>query len=147
MSENPFDGYKTYDSKYDKTILGAFNYKKPNNLNTVEKINNGGIKFSDLHEHYDIAKEHNEMIRRSFFQTFIEMGVDTLKQPKEFSYSENRPKIGSLVFLDLGGTDVTDVIHTGNYVVAQIKHVYQPGFSYTLGISLVSDGFYSEGEK
>lgn len=147
--ENPYLSYKTSDFKKNSTEISKKGMKRPAKFNSLSKVIDGGIKFSDHHEFYDIAEEHNKMIRKSFFQSFVKITVDTQKQPIEFNETINRPRLGSKVYLDFGGSEENSVetIHSGDYIIAKIRHVYQPGHSYSMIISLVSDGYYSEGEK
>ena len=85
------------------------------------------------------------MIRRSFFQNFINMTVDVHRLPKEYQTAKCRPVLGDKINLDFSTADSVDKIHTGNYIIAGISHHFKAFQSYTIEVKCVTDGTYGMG--
>ena len=119
--------------------------KAASQLDRLTKNIDAGVYFKEYHDHYDIAPVHNEMIRRSFFQNFINMTVDVHRLPKEFQTAKCRPVLGDKINMDFSTSDAIDKIHTGNYIIAGISHHFKAFQSYTMEIKCVTDGTYGMG--
>lgn len=104
-----------------------------------------GMVFDDLHEHYNVASYHNEMVRRNFFHNFIKFTIDTSKQNDYFIREEFRPELGMKVRVDLSSKEKSDTIYNGEYIIVEIKHKYQKRLPYCLEVVVVSDGYNGSG--
>lgn len=130
----------------DDPYIASRSNKAASQLDRLTRNVNAGIYFQEFHNHYDVAPVHNEMIRRSFFQNFINMTVDVHRLPNSYRTAICRPVLGDKINLDFTSTggDV-DKIHTGNYIIAGITHHFKAFQSYTLEIKCVTDGTYGMG--
>jgi hypothetical protein len=131
--------------KQDEPYIASRSNKASSQIDRLTKNIDAGIYFKEYHNHYDVAPVHNEMIRRSFFQNFINMTVDVHRLPKEYQTAKCRPVLGDKVNLDFSTADSVDKIHTGNYIVAGISHHFKAFQSYTLDVKCVTDGTYGMG--
>ena len=129
----------------DEPYIASRSNKASSQIDRLTKNIDAGIYFKEYHNHYDVAPVHNEMIRRSFFQNFINMTVDVHRLPKEYQTAKCRPILGDKVNLDFSTADSVDKIHTGNYIVAGISHHFKAFQSYTLEVKCVTDGTYGMG--
>ena len=129
----------------DEPYIASRSNKASSQIDRLTKNIDAGIYFKEYHNHYDVAPVHNEMIRRSFFQNFINMTVDVHRLPKEYQTAKCRPILGDKVNLDFSTADSVDKIHTGNYIVAGISHHFKAFQSYTLDVKCVTDGTYGMG--
>lgn len=129
----------------DEPYIASRSNKASSQIDRLTKNIDAGIYFKEYHNHYDVAPVHNEMIRRSFFQNFINMTVDVHRLPKEYQTAKCRPILGDKVNLDFSTADSVDKIHTGNYIVAGISHHFKAFQSYTLDVKCVTDGTYGIG--
>lgn len=129
----------------DDTLIASRSNKAASQLDRLTKNVDAGVYFKEFHDHYDIAPVHNEMIRRSFFQNFINMTVDVHRLPKEYQTAKCRPVLGDKINLDFSTADAVDKIHTGNYIIAGISHHFKAFQSYTMEIKCVTDGTYGMG--
>lgn len=129
----------------DEPYIASRSNKASSQIDRLTKNIDAGIYFKEYHNHYDVAPVHNEMIRRSFFQNFINMTVDVHRLPKEYQTAKCRPVLGDKVNLDFSTADSVDKIHTGNYIVAGISHHFKAFQSYTLDVKCVTDGTYGMG--
>ena len=131
-------------SQNDPYIASRSN-KASSQIENTSKFIDCGMHFKDYHTHYDIAPAHNEMIRRSFFQNFINMTVDVHRLPDEFKKSICRPVLGDKVYVDFSTSDGIDKIHSGNYIICGIKHCFRFGHAYTMEMKCVTDGTFGKG--
>lgn len=129
----------------DDPYIANRSNKAASQLDRLTKNIDAGVYFKEYHDHYDIAPVHNEMIRRSFFQNFINMTVDVHRLPKEYQTAKCRPVLGDKVNLDFSTADAVDKIHTGNYIIAGISHHFKAFQSYTMEVKCVTDGTYGMG--
>lgn len=129
----------------DEPYIASRSNKASSQMDRLTKNIDAGIYFKEYHNHYDVAPVHNEMIRRSFFQNFINMTVDVHRLPKEYQTAKCRPVLGDKINLDFSTADSVDKIHTGNYIVAGISHHFKAFQSYTLDVKCVTDGTYGIG--
>lgn len=130
----------------DEPYIAANSNKAASQMERLTRNVNIGMHFKDYHNHYDIAPIHNEMIRRSFFQNFVDMTVDTHRLPKEFKNNKARPVLGDKVNIDFSSSKTNiDNIHTGNYIVAGRVHHFKPFKSYTIEYKCVTDGTFGTG--
>lgn len=131
--------------KNNDTYLSMENNKDSSQLNRITKNVNAGMHFQDFHDYYDIAPAHNEMVRRSFFQNFVNMLVDVHRLPDDFRNDKCRPKLGNKIYIDFSNIDSIDKIHSGNYIICGIKHCFKMGHSYTMQMYCVTDGTFGKG--
>ena len=129
----------------DDPYIASRSNKAASQLDRLTKNVNAGIYFTEFHDHYDIAPVHNEMIRRSFFQNFVNMTVDVHRLPKEYQNNKCRPVLGDKVNIDFSTTSDVDKIHTGNYIIAGIEHHFKAFKSYTMQVKCVTDGTFGKG--
>ena len=129
----------------DDPYIASRSNKAAAQLDRLTKNVDAGVYFKEFHDHYDIAPVHNEMIRRSFFQNFINMTVDVHRLPKEYQTAQCRPVLGDKINLDFSTADAVDKIHTGNYIIAGIAHHFKAFQSYTMEVKCVTDGTYGMG--
>lgn len=140
------EAYREKEYQQNETYLGGISNKQQSERDNVTIHVDGGMHFDELHDHYEVAPSHNEMIRRSFFQNFVRIMVDTSRQGDLYSRVEYRPYLGSTVKCDFSSSERIDTIHSGEYAVAEIVHKYSKGAPYTQAITLVNDGYYNVGE-
>ena len=129
----------------DDPYIASRSNKAASQLDRLTKNIDAGVYFKEYHDHYDIAPVHNEMIRRSFFQNFINMTVDVHRLPKEYQTAKCRPVLGDKINMDFSTADAVDKIHTGNYIIAGISHHFKAFQSYTMEVKCVTDGTYGMG--
>lgn len=140
------EAYRIKENQHNETFLAGITNKQTSEMNNVTISSNGGMHFDELHTHYEIAPAHNEMIRRSFFQNFVRIAIDTSRQGDLYENPAYRPTIGSVVKCDFSSSTRIDTIHSGEYAVAEIVHKYSKGEPYTQNITLVNDGYFDVGE-
>lgn len=138
--------YRTKDYSQLDTFLANVTNKQISEIHNVSKRASGGIHFDELHDHYEVAPNHNELIRRSFFQNFIRVTIDTSRQSSIFNESKYRPRIGTVVKCDFSEKNRIERIHSGEYVVAEIVHRYARSEPYTQSMTLVNDGYFDTGD-
>ena len=140
------EAYRVKEYQHNDTYLGGISNKQQSERDNVTIHSAGGIHFDELHDHYEVAPSHNEMIRRSFFQNFVRIMVDTSRQGDLYSKVQYRPYLGATVKCDFSSSKRIDSIHSGEYAVAEITHKYSKGEPYTQAITLVNDGYFDVGE-
>ena len=140
------EAYREKEYQHNDPYLGGISNKQQSERDNVTIHDAGGIHFDELHDHYEVAPSHNEMIRRSFFQNFVRIMVDTSKQGDLYEKEAHRPRLGSSVKCDFSSSKRIDSIHSGEYAVAEITHKYARGKPYTQAITLVNDGYFDVGE-
>lgn len=138
--------YRTKEYQQLDTYLANKTNKQISELRNISRHTNGGVHFDELHDHYEVSPDHNEMIRRSFFQNFVRVTVDTARQSSIFDKSNYRPKLGSVVVCDFSEKNRIERIHSGKYVIAEIIHRYARSEPYTQSMTLVNDGYFDAGE-
>jgi hypothetical protein len=129
----------------DDPYIASRSNKAASQMDRLTRNIDAGMYFKEFHDHYDVAPVHNEMIRRSFFQNFINMTVDVHRMPKEYQTAQCRPALGDKVNIDFSNADTVDKIHSGNYIVAGITHHFKAFQSYTLEVKCVTDGTFGKG--
>lgn len=129
----------------DDPYIASRSNKAASQIDRLTRNIDAGMYFKEFHDHYDVAPVHNEMIRRSFFQNFINMTVDVHRMPKEYQTAQCRPGLGDKVNIDFSNADTVDKIHSGNYIVAGITHHFKAFQSYTLEVKCVTDGTFGKG--
>ena len=137
--------YRTATYKQNETYLATRSNKAASQMNHTSNSIDCGMHFKDFHSHYDLAPKHNEMIRRSFFQNFVNLVVDVHRLPEEFMNAKCRPVLGDKVYVDFSNSDGIDKIHSGNYIVCGIRHCFKYGHSYTMEMKCVTDGTFGRG--
>lgn len=129
----------------DNPYIASQSNKAQAQMSRQTKYVDAGVYFKEYHNHYDLAPVHNEMIRRSFFQNFVNMSVDVHRLPAQYRNNICRPVLGDKVYLDFSVTDTVDKIHSGNYIIAGIKHCFKAFQSYTMAVKCVTDGVFGSG--
>lgn len=141
-SKDPLLSFKQSEFKHNESFIkDGITSKDLSNLDVCSKYTYGGTKFSELHDHYEIAPTHNEMIRRSFFLNFIKLTLDTNRQGRLYTSGKKRPELGEKYYVDFSGNRINK-IYSGDYIINKITHVYVPNCSYTQAIFLSSDCYY-----
>jgi hypothetical protein len=140
------EAYREKEYQHNDPYLGGISNKQQSERDNVTIHADGGMHFDELHDHYEVAPPHNEMIRRSFFQNFVRLMVDTSKQGDLYQKVQYRPRLASAVKCDFSSSQRIDSIHSGEYAVAEIVHKYSKGEPYTQAITLVNDGYFDVGE-
>lgn len=137
--------YRIINYQHDEPYLATRSNKAASQIENVSKNVNCGMHFKDYHSHYDLAPAHNEMIRRGFFQNFVNLFVDVHRQPKTFMENICRPTIADKIHIDFSNEDGMDKIHSGNYIICGIKHCFMANHSYTMQVKAVTDGTFGKG--
>ncbi len=137
--------YRISTYSQNEPYIASRSNKASSQLNALTRFEDCGMYFKDFHSHYDLAPKHNEMIRRSFFQNFINMVVDVHRLPEEFMKAICRPVLGDKVYVDFSNSDGIDKIHSGNYIICGIKHCFKAGHAYTMQVKCVTDGTFGKG--
>jgi len=140
------EAYREKEYQRKDPYLGGISNKQQSEIDNVTIHKDGGMHFDELHDHYEVAPSHNEMIRRSFFQNFVRIMVDTSKQGNLYEKESHRPVLGTSVKCDFSSSERIDSIHSGEYAIAEITHKYSRGEPYTQAITLVNDGYFDVGE-
>lgn len=136
------EGWREKEYKQNETYLANVSNKQPSERSNITIHKDGGQWFSEMHVHYNVAQKHNEMIRRSFFQNFVNIAVDVSRQGDLYAKKAYRPKLGHIIDVSFTSQHKVDPVHSGNYCIAEIVHKYTKGRPYTQSISLVNDGYY-----
>lgn len=136
------DGHRTNTYKNDGERLAGIKNASPSLAETITKFENGGMHFDEMHNYYTIAAAHNEQVRRSFFQQFVQLEVDSSRQKDPFKKDFTRPHLADTINIDFSNSEKIDAIHSGRYCIAQIKHIYTAKKPYTLEVTAVNDGIY-----
>lgn len=129
----------------DDPYIASQSNKAASQMDRLTRNIDAGIYFKEYHDHYDVAPIHNEMIRRSFFQNFVNMTVDVHRLPRTFQNGKCRPTLGDKINLDFSDAENVDKIHSGNYIIAGISHHFKAFQSYTLKFVCVTDGVFGKG--
>lgn len=137
--------YRTIEYSQDEPYLATRSNKAAGQIENISKYIDCGMHFQDYHSHYDLAPPHNEMIRRSFFQNFVNLLVDVHRLPEEFRNNKCRPTLSDKVYIDFSNADGIDKIHSGNYIICGIKHCFSANNSYTMQVKCVTDGTFGKG--
>lgn len=137
--------YRMVEYTQNTPYLASISNKAASQIDNVSKYIDCGMYFQDYHSHYDLAPSHNEMIRRSFFQNFINMTVDVHRLPIEFKNNKCRPVLSDKVYIDFSTMASIDKIHSGNYIVCGIKHNFRANQAYTMEMKCVTDGTFGLG--
>lgn len=109
-------------------------------MHVTENVHTGLASY-DTHMLYDIAPQHNAVIRKAFFQNFWKIIIDTSKQPLYFYKNDSVPRLGQKVFVDFTTSEIENQIMTGDYIITRIQHVWSANNAYALAITIVSDGY------
>lgn len=137
--------YRISNYAQNETYIASRSNKASSQLDNITRLEYCGMHFKDFHPHYDLAPKHNEMIRRSFFQNFINMIVDVHRLPQEFMKSICRPVLGDKIYVDFSNSAGIDKIHSGNYIICGIKHCFKVGHTYSMEVKCVTDGTFGKG--
>lgn len=129
----------------DTPYIASRSNKAASQMDRLTRHVDAGMYFTEFHDHYDVAPIHNEMVRRTFFQNFINMTVDVHRLPKEYQTDKCRPVLGDKVNIDFSDANSVDKIHTGDYIVAGMTHHFKAFQSYTMEMKCVTDGTFGGG--
>lgn len=138
------EGYREQTYKKKKPDLATIYNKQASEMSNITIHKDGGMWSKELHEFYNIAPKHNEMVRRSFFNNFVNVVVDTSRQSNLYNKEAYRPKLGQVVDVDFTMAKKVDAIHSGKYCVAEIVHRYERSKPYVQQITFVNDGYYGK---
>ena len=98
------------------------------------------MHFKQTHEHYDYAPQHNESIKRAFFQQFIVITVDVPNQPDYEWEPVQKLALGDRITVKTESLNNVTSIQTGDYIVTDIIHNFFFNANYTMVIIAVNDG-------
>jgi hypothetical protein len=129
----------------DDPYIASQSNKAASQMDRLTRNIDAGIYFKEYHDHYDVAPVHNEMIRRSFFQNFVNMTFDVHRMPTKFQLGKCRPTLGDKVYIDFSNAENVDKIHSGNYIIAGLAHHFKSFQSYTIKAICVTDGVFGKG--
>ena len=129
----------------NKTRIANMSNKSAGQLDNIRYSYNG-MHFKQTHEYYDYAPLHYESIKRSFYQQFVFITIDTLLQPAYDSDSTQRLNLGNKITINTSTVDYDNTIQTGDYIVVGLTHVFSTGGKYTIMATCVNDGINGVGK-
>ena len=98
------------------------------------------MHFGDTHLYYDYAPQHNESIRRSFFQQFVFITIDVPNQPDYSIDPIQKIELGDRITIRTDNLGYETSKQTGDFIVTGITHNFYSSSNYTILITAVSDG-------
>jgi hypothetical protein len=98
------------------------------------------MHFKQTHEYYDYALQHNESIKRAFFQQFIVITVDVPNQPDYEWEPIQKLALGDRINVKTETLNNVNSIQSGDYIVTDIVHNFFFNDNYTMVIIAVNDG-------
>jgi len=136
------EGYRMVTWQNNNDRLATVKNANPSMKETVSKAVNAGMHFDSMHNYYTIAEAQNEQVRRSFFQQFAKLVIDTGRQQESFAKSFSVPRLGDVIDVDFSTSEKIDPIHSGRFCIVQIKHSYSAKQPYNIEIVAANDGLY-----
>ena len=140
LNETCFREKEFHDTgKDDKMRLGKISNKSQTQLENI-RYNTVAFHFDGTHEYYDYAPMHHESIKRSFYQQFVFMTIDTVNQPFVDPKGEAIIRLGQRISIDPATVNNQQTIAAGDYIVAGLTHTFYTSSKYTIMATCVSDG-------
>lgn len=104
------------------------------------------MHFKQTHQYYDYAPQHNESIKRAFYQQFVFLTVDVDNQP-DFDFEPTQKlNLGDKITVRTDSIKLPGSIQTGDFIVASILHTFFINSNYTMTITGVNDGINGVGQ-
>lgn len=104
------------------------------------------MHFKQTHGHYDYAPQHNESIKRSFYQQFVFLTVDAVNQP-DYDYDpQQKLSLGDRITVRTDSVANPGSIQSGDFIVASLVHTFFVNSNYTIIITGVNDGINGAGQ-
>ena len=104
------------------------------------------MHFKQTHGHYDYAPQHNESIKRAFYQQFVFLTVDAVNQP-DYDYDpQQKLSLGDRITVRTDSVANQGSIQSGDFIVASLVHTFFVNSNYTFIITGVNDGVNGVGQ-
>ena len=104
------------------------------------------MHFKQTHENYDYAPQHNESIKRAFFQQFVSLTVDAVNQPDYDFDPLQMVYLGDKINVRVDTTYNPGTIQSGDYIVTGLVHNFYTKSNYTINIIAANDGINGVGQ-
>jgi hypothetical protein len=104
------------------------------------------MHFKQTHAHYDYAPQHNESIKRSFYQQFAFLTVDAVNQPDYEYEPQQKISLGDKITIRTDSVTNQGSIQSGNFIVTSLLHTFFVNSNYTVIITGVNDGINGIGQ-
>lgn len=104
------------------------------------------MHFKQTHAHYDYAPQHNESIKRSFYQQFAFLTVDAVNQPDYEYEPQQKISLGDKITIRTDSVANQGFIQSGNFIVTSLLHTFFVNSNYTVIITGVNDGINGIGQ-
>lgn len=104
------------------------------------------MHFKQTHAHYDYAPQHNESIKRSFYQQFAFLTVDAVNQPDYEYEPQQKISLGDKITIRTDSVANQGSIQSGNFIVTSLLHTFFVNSNYTVIITGVNDGINGIGQ-
>ena len=128
-----------------KTRLANLSNKAPGQTQN-NRYNFAKMHFKQTHEYYDYAPQHNESIKRAFFQQFAFMTVDAVNQPDYEYEPQQKLALGDKITIRTDTVSNQASIQSGDFIVASLVHTFFVNSNYTVVITAVNDGINGVGQ-
>lgn len=104
------------------------------------------MHFKQTHAHYDYAPQHNESIKRAFYQQFAFMTVDAVNQPDYEYEPQQKLALGDRITIRTDSVANTSSIQSGDFIVVSLLHTFFVNSNYTVVVTGVNDGINGVGQ-
>ena len=104
------------------------------------------MHFKQTHAHYDYAPQHNESIKRSFYQQFAFLTVDAVNQPDYEYEPQQKISLGDKITIRTDSVANQGSIQSGNFIVTSLLHTFFVNSNYTVIMTGVNDGINGVGQ-
>lgn len=128
-----------------KTRIGNVSNKSPGQTDNF-RYSFSKMHFKQTHAHYDYAPQHNESIKRAFYQQFAFLTVDAVNQPDYEYEPQQKIALGDRITIRTDSVASQSSIQSGDFIVASLLHTFFVNSNYTVIITGVSDGINGVGE-
>lgn len=144
LTETADTGYVAYDATAGRDYLCVTPNVDSSRLEAHTVTEHAGIVSTSTHALYDAAYANNRSVKLSFFQDFWKVTMDMNKQPMYFYRLAGLfPRIGRVAHVDFTNEDFDNRVLTGDYLITRVQHVWVPGNTYSVGLTLVAGGDYA----
>lgn len=129
----------------NKTRIAAISNKSPGQTTNC-RYSFAKMHFKQTHAHYDYAPQHNESIKRAFFQQFAFLTVDAVNQP-DYEYDpQQKLSLGDRITIRTDSVASQGSIQSGDFIITGLVHSFFVNSNYTVLISAVNDGINGIGQ-
>ncbi len=144
ISEAADTDYLSYDATSDTVFLGNSPNREADQTRKHTVTEHTGLASTNVHPYYEAALANNRTVKLAFFQNFWKLSLDLNQQPDYFYRNPSLfPRIGMLANVDFTNEDFDNAVNTGDYLITRVQHVWTPGNSYAVGLTIVAGGDYS----